>query len=67
MPGLLVWPDQVKVPRAVETPFCTTDYLPTIAAALGWEDLLPPRPMDGVHFMSLAQGETSRGAPIHFR
>ncbi|MBT6398602.1 MAG: sulfatase-like hydrolase/transferase, partial [Verrucomicrobia bacterium] len=34
VPGLMVWPEKIKEPRTVTAPCFTSDYFPTILAAL---------------------------------
>ncbi len=66
VPGLLVWPNQIPKARIVETPCVTSDYFPTILAAL---DLpLPARPYDGMNLMPVIRGEQSvRPQPLCFQ
>ena len=68
VPGLLVWPDQIKQPRVVDMPCSTSDYFPTVLETLRYE--LPAeqrRPYDGVSLLPLIRGEmTERPAPIAF-
>jgi arylsulfatase A-like enzyme len=66
VPGLLVWPDKVKSPRTIDTPCFTSDYFPTILAALGI-DLPTDRSYDGVSLLPFLYGEkTQREKPLGF-
>jgi arylsulfatase A-like enzyme len=66
VPGLLVWPDEVKRPRTISAPCVTSDYFPTILDTLGIP-LPPGRVYDGISLLPLIRGEReSRGTPIGF-
>jgi arylsulfatase A-like enzyme len=52
VPGLLVWPRQIRKPRRLSSPASTLDTLPTLAAILGVQ-LAPERPLDGVSLLPL--------------
>lgn len=66
VPGILVWPDQIQSPRAIQTPCVTSDYFPTILDALGLP--LPKRPFDGISLMPLIRGQMrQRPRPIAFQ
>ncbi len=66
VPGLLVWPAQVKSPSINVIPCVTSDYFPTILDALDIQ--LPSRPYDGISLMPLIRGETKkRNRPIFFQ
>jgi len=66
VPGLLVWPDEVKQPRTISAPCVTSDYFPTILDALGIP-LPGDRIYDGISLLPLIRGEReSRGMPIGF-
>ncbi|MFT6864660.1 MAG: arylsulfatase A-like enzyme [Akkermansiaceae bacterium] len=66
VPGLLVWPAKVKAPRTVTAPCFTSDYFPTILAAL--EIPLPDdRIYDGVSLLPFVIGkQTERKKPLGF-
>ncbi len=66
VPGLLVWPAKVKEARTVSAPCFTSDYFPTILAAL--EVPLPSdRVYDGVSLLPFVTGEqTERKKPLGF-
>ncbi|MEK6237043.1 MAG: sulfatase-like hydrolase/transferase, partial [Planctomycetales bacterium] len=66
VPGLLVWPNEVKKPRTVDAPCVTSDYSPTILDAL--KIPIPEgRVLDGVSMLPLIRGErATRDAPIGF-
>ncbi|WP_460166846.1 sulfatase family protein [Thermostilla marina] len=67
VPGLLVWPEKVRNPRVVDVPCVTSDYFPTILAAVGLE-MPQDRPYDGVNLMPLIEGKmTERPRPIAFQ
>jgi len=55
VPGLLVWPKQIRKPRHLSCPASTLDTLPTLAAILG-VPLAPERPLDGVSLLPLLMG-----------
>ncbi len=66
VPGLLVWPDQVKKPRTVSAPCVTSDYFPTILDVLG-VPLPKDRIYDGISLLPLIHGEReTRDRPIGF-
>lgn len=54
VPGLLVWPDRFPQPKTVDTPCVTTDYFPTILAALNIP-LPEDRPYDGRNILPLIE------------
>jgi arylsulfatase A-like enzyme len=68
VPGILVWPDKIPVPRSVDMACSTSDYFPTVLDILGYE--LPPslaRPYDGESLLPLINGSmTERARPIGF-
>ena len=70
VPAFAVWPGQIEAGARVETPACTSDYLPTIAS---WLQLPLPEDLevDGVDLRpalaAAARGEASpRARPIGF-
>ena len=66
MPGLLVWPDQVKKPRTISAPCVTSDYFPTILDFLGIP-LPKDRIYDGISLLPLIRGDReTRDRPIGF-
>ncbi|MDE0767666.1 MAG: sulfatase-like hydrolase/transferase [Opitutaceae bacterium] len=66
VPGLLVWPDQIKQPITISEPCVTSDYFPTILSSLGI-DLPNDRPYDGINLWPLIQGQSKeRTKPIGF-
>ena len=66
VPGLLIWPDQIKRPRTVTAPCVTSDYFPTILDTLGIE-LPQDRTYDGISLMPFIRGEAKvRSKPIGF-
>lgn len=68
VPGLLVWPEKINSPRSVSMPCVTSDYLPTVLDAVGFEMSAPVLPSDGTSLIPLIRGEMSeRPAPIGFQ
>lgn len=66
VPGLLVWPDQIKKPITISEPCVTSDYFPTILSSLGI-DLPNDRIYDGINLWPLIKGESNeRTKPIGF-
>lgn len=67
VPGILVWPGQTRPGTISEFPSVTSDYLPTIADALGI--IMPKnRPFDGISLLPMLQGRMqSRPKPIGFQ
>jgi arylsulfatase A-like enzyme len=66
VPGLLVWPDQIKQPITVSDPCVTSDYFPTILSSLEI-DLPVDRIYDGINLWPLIQGQSrERTKPIGF-
>jgi arylsulfatase A-like enzyme len=66
VPGLMVWPAKFAKPRTVTTPCVTTDYFPTILAAL---DIPLPsdRPYDGKNILPYIENtELKRTSGIGF-
>ena len=66
VPGLLVWPEEVREPFTITAPCVTSDYFPTILDALG----IPSpddRIYDGISLLPLLRGERrTRESPIGF-
>ncbi len=68
VPGILEWPGRVAAGRSTQVPCSTSDYVPTVAAAVGMEAGPPIRPLDGVSLMPLVEDSThSRRAKIAFQ
>jgi len=68
VPGLLVWPAQVKTPHVVTMPCSTSDYFPTVMEALGFAREGSPEPVDGISLVPLIKGAmTERPVPIGFQ
>ena len=66
VPGLLVWPAQIKTASVNTIPCVTSDYFPTILDALNLP--MPNRSYDGISLMPLIRGETrERAEPIFFQ
>ncbi len=67
VPGLVEWPARVAAGSATGVPACTSDFLPTIVAALGIEVEGMVTPLDGVSLLPLLDGEDmERALPIAF-
>ena len=68
VPGILEWPSRVEAGRFTSIPCSTSDYFPTVAAALGSAMTEDGRPVDGVSLLPLIDGEMERrGKPIAFQ
>jgi len=66
VPGLLVWPSKVKNPVTVTAPCVTSDYFPTILAALDIK-LPDDRVYDGIDLLPLIEVKTkTRTQPIGY-
>ncbi|MEO1526445.1 MAG: sulfatase-like hydrolase/transferase [Planctomycetota bacterium] len=66
VPGLIEWPAQVE-PGTTDFPAVTSDYLPTIAAAVGAR-LDDQRPIDGISLLPVFEGKLKqRPSPIGFQ
>jgi arylsulfatase A-like enzyme len=65
VPGLLVWLARFPEARIIDTPCVTTDYMPTILAAL--QLALPKdRPYDGINILPLIENNAMRPGGIGF-
>jgi len=68
VPGILEWPNRIDGGRSTAMPCSTSDYLPTVAAALGLSGPADSRPMDGINLMPLIEGTMQRrGTRIGFQ
>ena len=68
VPGILEWPDRVRLGQATSVPCSTVDYYPTVLAAVGLELAGEPQPIDGVNLLPLIEGrEKERSRPIGFQ
>jgi arylsulfatase A-like enzyme len=67
VPGLLVWPEEIPAAAETSVPCVTTDYLPTIADAVGIPlDSAVPR--DGISLLPVIRKQTAeRSHPIAFQ
>ncbi|MDA1050387.1 MAG: sulfatase-like hydrolase/transferase [Planctomycetota bacterium] len=66
VPGLAEWPAKIEAGSVTSIPAVTSDYLPTILAAIGAESI-GDRPIDGVSLLPLFAGEMqARPKPIAF-
>ncbi len=66
VPGLIEWPAKVK-PGQTDFPATTSDYMPTILAAVGHKPT-DARPVDGISLLPVLGGEaTTRPQPICFQ
>ena len=68
VPGLLIWPGNVRTPRTIQMPCSTCDYSPTVMDVLGLRIERRPKPVDGVSLLPLIEGKTAqRPRPIGFQ
>ena len=68
VPGLLLWPAGVPQPTRIKAPCVTSDYYPTILAALGHTPQSQPRPLDGINILGMLRtAGARRPSPIYFR
>jgi arylsulfatase A-like enzyme len=68
VPGLLVWPAKIKMGRVEKSACVTSDYLPTIMAAVGIPRSRVPYQLDGENLMPLIEGKSfARSHPIFFQ
>ncbi len=68
VPGILEWPGRVEAGRSTAVPCSTSDYVPTVAAALGLDVPSDDRPVDGISLLSLVDGGMQkRGKRIAFQ
>ncbi|MGF1582063.1 MAG: sulfatase-like hydrolase/transferase [Gemmataceae bacterium] len=67
VPAILVWPSRLKKARRTDVPCVTSDYFPTVLAALG-KQIPKGRPFDGINLLPLLDGKMkSRPKPIGFQ
>jgi len=67
VPGLLEWPARIARPRTTDVPCSTSDYFPTVLAALGFHMAGQPEPIDGIDLLPLIDGRMDeRPRPIAF-
>ncbi|TKG89651.1 N-acetylgalactosamine 6-sulfate sulfatase [Puteibacter caeruleilacunae] len=67
VPGILVWPQEVKKSVVTDIPCSTLDYFPTILDALGYQIKGKPSPIDGHSLLPLIHGKMkARNLPIGF-
>jgi arylsulfatase A-like enzyme len=67
VPGIMVWPNKFRKPMVIDTPFVTSDYLPTVVDALGISMPEKSNRLDGVSMIPLLEGkEFKRPKPIGF-
>ena len=68
VPGILEWPGRVRGGQSTDVPASTSDYVPTVAAALGLDLPSDARPYDGLDLMPLVDGRMERrGKRIAFQ
>lgn len=68
VPGILEWPNRVNAGRSTSVPCSTSDYFPTVAAALGLSLPADDRPVDGMSLLPLIDGDMQRrGRRIAFQ
>ena len=66
VPGIVVWPKEIKNGQHTSFPAVTSDYFTTILGIWGLD--LPKRPYDGVNLMPVLQGKsTERSGFIGFQ
>jgi arylsulfatase A-like enzyme len=66
VPGIMVWPSQIKEGQRTNFPAVTSDYFTTILTIWGFE--LPKRPYDGMNLMPAIDGKiTERPGYIGFQ
>jgi arylsulfatase A-like enzyme len=64
VPGLLEWPARFAAPRVIKAAASTSDYVPTICAALG---IPPPKQLDGINLLPILEGKLAeRNSPLGF-
>lgn len=67
VPGIIVWPSEIKPGQVTDFPSVTSDYFPTILSVLGYK-VPGDRPYDGINLMPVLNGELSeRPGYIGFR
>jgi len=68
VPGILEWPDKIKLGQVTEFPCSTSDYFPTIMEALNHTPGKRPEPVDGISLIPMISGKMkTRPAPIAFQ
>ncbi len=68
VPALIEWPAVFGQPRTSDLPVSTNDYLPTIAEAVGVQEELKSRTLDGISVLTLLRrGASTRPGAIAFR
>ena len=68
VPGIMTWPNRIKLHQKIDVPCCTSDYFPTVAAALGIDMKNKVAPVDGINLWSLINGnQIKRSKPIGFQ
>lgn len=68
VPGLLVWPGKATPGSRISVPCVTSDFLPTVLAAAGYDVSDDGLPIDGVDLFPIIVGEvTQRSNPIGFQ
>ena len=67
VPGIMVWPARIKVPKVIHSPISTSDYYPTILDILDIK--MPDQPqLDGISFLPNILGlRSARPYPIGFQ
>ncbi|MCK4921348.1 MAG: sulfatase-like hydrolase/transferase [Bacteroidales bacterium] len=65
VPGILVWPEKIKMSMETDFPAVTSDYLPTIADAVGISSDKLKYEIDGISLLPMLEGKmTERSKPI---
>lgn len=64
VPALLEWPARFPAPKVIRAAASTSDYLPTILAALGQPQ---PKELDGINLLPIVEGkQAQRQSPLAF-
>ena len=67
VPGIMIWPAEIKKHRSTNIPFSTLDYFPTVMEITGFSNSGQPHPIDGISMMPFIRGEIKeRPVPIGF-
>lgn len=68
VPGIAVWPAEIKAGSETDFPAVTSDYFPTILEICGEKNQFPVSPVDGVSLIDVwNKNLTERIAPIGFQ
>lgn len=68
VPGIAVWPAEIKAGSETDFPAITSDYFPTILEICGEKNQFPVSPVDGISLVDVwLNNITERTAPIGFQ